>query len=80
LDGLYQNKLLFSIIYGEVLVGLYFPPAPLDETGYTLDLDAFRPRNFVHQLEIYHFSTRAELKENLNRRGFVFTALSFNLL
>jgi hypothetical protein len=59
-----------------VLVCLYFPPASLDETGYTLYLDAFRPRNSVHQLEIYHFSTRAELKDNLNRRGFVFTALS----
>jgi hypothetical protein len=33
LDGFYQNKLLCCIIQREVLVGLYFPPTSLDETG-----------------------------------------------
>ena len=47
----------------EVLVGLYVSPTSLDETGQTLVLDMFKPRNSVHQLEIYYFSTRAELKD-----------------
>jgi len=61
--GVFQNKLLYCVIEREVLVGLYVSPTSLDETGQTLVLDMFRPRNSVHQLENYNFSTRAELKD-----------------
>jgi hypothetical protein len=63
LDGVLQNKPLYCVIEREVLVGRYVSPTSLDETGQSLVLDMFRLRNSVHQLQLYHFSTRAELKD-----------------